>query len=135
MSKGTIRQRAVAAGVGMCAAIVAVACGNGPPQGSQTASGPPVGSVVRNMPADTTVKAEDSLVFSPASASVKLGGILEFENTGSVFHNVTFPDHSDITTSNFPGGATWEIKFTKAGTYPFVCTIHSTTMKGTVTVS
>ena len=128
-------RRWVTLAVGVCLAGGAVACGNGPPRGSQTSSGPPIGTVVRNMQADTTVHATDALVFSPTSVNVKVGGILEFDNTGSVFHNVKFDGHSDLDDLNFTGGATWQIKFTKAGSYPFICSIHSTTMRGTVTVS
>ena len=128
--------RLVVAGIGICAVIGLIACGNGPPAGqSSGAAGPPVGTVVHNQTADTTVMATDSLVFDPSSVSVKVGGVLEFKNGGSVFHNVTFPDHSDLDDPNFPGGSTWQVKFTKAGTYDFVCTIHSTTMKGSIKVS
>ena len=74
-------------------------------------------------------------MFAPTSVSVKVGGILEFDNSGSVLHNIKFDGHSDLDDVDFRGGATWQIKFTKAGTYPFVCSIHQTTMKGTVTVS
>lgn len=133
--KDRVLHRWATLGIGVCLAVGAVACGNGPPHGSQKPGGSPIGTVVRDMPADATVKATDSLLFSPTSITVKVGGVLEFDNSGSVFHNVTFTDHSDLDDSNFPGGAKWQIKFTKAGSYPFVCTIHATTMKGTVSVS
>jgi plastocyanin len=127
--------RVLAAGLGICLAIGVIACGNGPPQGSPSSSGPPVGTIVHNVPADTMVMATDGLVFTPVSATVKVGGVLEFNNSGSVFHNITFAGHGELDQPNFPGGATWEIKFTTAGTYPFVCTIHAPNMKGSVTVT
>jgi plastocyanin len=125
----------LAAGIGVCLVIGVIACGNGPPQGSSTPSGPPIGMVVHNVPADATVMATDGLVFTPELTSVKVGGVLQFNNTGSVFHNITFTGHGQLDDSSFSGGATWEIKFTVAGTYPYVCTIHAPNMKGSVTVS
>jgi plastocyanin len=49
-------------------------------------------------------------------------------------HNVTFSGGPHSDTMN--RGATFEVKFTKVGTYSYVCTFHQAKgMKGTVTVT
>ena len=66
-----------------------------------------------------------------------MGDVVEFQNTGSVTHTVTFQDSDDacLTDSTLAPGATWQVKFTKPGTYNYICTIHAPNMKGEITVS
>src|SRR5207302_5870061 len=93
-----------------CVAIAVIACGNGAPAGSS--SGPPaapVGKIVHGIKADAKVKGTDALVFDPNSAKVSVNGVVEFDNSGSVFHNITFPGHDDLNDANFAGGGTWQI--------------------------
>ena len=84
-----------------------------------------------------TVQATDNLVFVPESSTAAAGDIIEFKNTGSIAHTVTFLDTNDacLTDSTLAPGATWEVKFTKPGTYNYICTIHAPNMKGVIKVS
>ncbi len=124
----------------MCVAIGLFACGNGTPGGG--GSGAPTtcngSAAVSSLGTATmTVQATDNLVFVPESSTAATGDVIEFKNTGSVTHTVTFLDSNDacLTDSTLPGGATWEVKFTKPGTYNYICTIHAPNMKGVIKVS
>ena len=76
-------------------------------------------------------------MFVPDSSNVAVGDIVEFKNTGSVPHTVTFQDNNDacLTDNTLAPGATWEVKFTQPGTYNYLCTIHAPNMKGVIKVS
>jgi len=130
-----------AAGLGVAVALLFAACGNGPPPGSGSSGsgsggggGGDVGSKVTGQSAATKLKETDELKFSPNSAAVKVGDVVEWDNSGSVAHNVTFDDFSAITSDTMNSGDSYQVKFTKAGTYQFHCTFHPG-MEGTVTVS
>jgi plastocyanin len=132
--------RTLAAGLGVCVAIGLFACGNGPPGGGGS-SGPAVcngSAAVSSLGAATmTVQATDDLVFVPASSSAAVGDVIEFKNTGSLVHTVTFEDNNDacLTDNTLAPGATWEVKFTQPGTYHYLCTIHAPNMAGKITVT
>jgi plastocyanin len=131
--------RTLAAGLGVCVAIGMFACGYGPPGGGPTASGACNGSAAVSSlgTATMTIQATDTLVFIPASSSAAVGDIVEFKNTGSVVHTVTFLDNNDgcLTDNTLAPGATWEVKFTQPGTYNYLCTIHAPNMKGDIKVT
>src|ERR1017187_7459541 len=133
--------RTLAAGLGVCVAIGLFACGNGQPGGGGS-SGPPAAcngsaSVSSLGTATITVQATDNLVFDPASSNAGVGDVVEFKNTGSVVHTVTFQDNNDacLTDNTLAPGATWEVKFTQPGTYNYLCTIHAPNMKGVIKVT
>ena len=130
----------LALGVGMCLAIALIGCGNGsaPTSSSGGSSACHGKSAVSGLgPAALTIDATNNLVFVPASSSTHVGDVVEFRNTGSVLHTVTFQDNDDqcLTDSALDPGATWEVKFTTAGTYHYLCTIHAPNMKGEITVT
>jgi plastocyanin len=131
--------RTLAVGVGVCVAIGLFACGNGPPGGE---SGPPMAcngtAAASSLGTPTmTIQATDNLVFVPDSSNAATGDVIEFKNTGSVTHTVTFQDNNDgcLTDATLAGGATWEVKFTQPGTYNYLCTIHAPNMKGVIKVT
>lgn len=95
------------------------------------ASGP--GQQVQGQTAAVKVQETDQLKFNPASQTVKAGQVVEWDNGSSVAHNVTFDDYSAITSDTMNNGDTYQVKFTKPGTYQYHCTFHPG-MDGTVTV-
>ena len=95
------------------------------------ASGP--GEQVQGQSASATVKETDQLTFNPNSATVGAGQVVEWDNSGSVAHNVTFDDYPSITSGTMSGGDKYQVKFTKAGTYAYHCTFHPG-MDGQITV-
>ncbi len=118
------------------ALIVLVGCGGSP---SSSSAGPCNGTVAVSglgTPA-LTIDATDKLLFVPASATVKVGDVVEFKNIGVVPHDITFQDADDgcLTDASFAAGATWEVRFTVAGIYNYLCVLHEPNMKGVITVS
>ena len=141
------RLLAILLGAGTSLVLVLSACGNGPPPGEGTAGSGGGGNaggggggasalqVVSGAtaPAAKTIQETDDLKFSPATASVGSGGAVLWTNTGTTPHNVTFDSGPASPTMN--GGDKFEIKFTKPGTYHYVCTFHAPAMAGTITVT
>lgn len=128
--------RLAVAFLGTSALVAVSGCGNGPPpdqggsgSGNSSASGV---ALVSSGTAATKVDQTDALKFSPATVSVKTGDIVEFDNAGSVAHNVTF-DAGVASNGNMAGGDKALFHFTAAGTYKYQCTLHAN-MTGTVTV-
>ncbi|MGA8015110.1 MAG: plastocyanin/azurin family copper-binding protein [Candidatus Dormiibacterota bacterium] len=82
------------------------------------------------------VDATDQDVFSPETVTIKVGQVVEWKNTGIQTHSVTFTSDSGISDALLTSGKTWEIKFTKAGSFAYECTFHVTLgMIGTVVVT
>jgi plastocyanin len=79
------------------------------------------------------VSATDALKFDPSATSAKVGDVIQWTNTGTVAHNVTFDDPTLTSTTLNPGN-TWEVKITVAGTYAYHCTFHPG-MTGQLTVA
>jgi plastocyanin len=73
------------------------------------------------------------LTFSPKTASIKKGGTVKWSwKTGGVPHNVVGKGFKSKTAAT----VSFSKRFTKKGTYRYVCTIHKAQgMRGTVKVS
>ena len=134
--------RTLAVGLGVCVAIAMIACGNGNPNPSGT--GPGGGGTCNGSAKASglgtvamTIQATDSLVFDPATSSAQVGQVIEFKNSGSVAHTVTFLDNNDgcLTDNTLNPGSTWDVMFSAPGTYHYLCTIHAPNMKGQITLS
>lgn len=74
------------------------------------------------------------IAFKPEAVSVKVGDTVtwKFEDKG-IPHNVIADDGSFKSETTDTG--TFEHTFDKAGSFSYVCTVHPTTMKGTVEVA
>jgi plastocyanin len=130
-----IRSIAITAGLGL--GLMLSACGNGPPEvaGAGGGGGAPVGSAAPTglgTPAKT-VQATADLKFVPTAVTTKTGEVIQWTNTGSVPHNVTFDTYQSLTSQTLQQGDTWQVKLTTAGTYPYHCTFHPG-MDGQITV-
>lgn len=131
------RFRLVMLGAGATLAIGIAACGNGAPPSSSSGAGGggncPGTASAGGGTGDVKVSANDQLQFAPATETAKVGQAVQWNNVGSVLHNITF-DQGCLTDTAFQPGGTWTIKFTQAGTYSYKCTIHPG-MDGKLTVS
>jgi cytochrome c oxidase subunit II len=104
--------------------------------GAAPPGGQAVAEKVSGQPAATTVGETDGLKFEPASLTAKVGDVIEWKNEGTALHNVVFGNQSVPSSDTMNQGDTYEIKFTKPGTYSYVCKFHeANNMRGTVTVS
>lgn len=135
----TVRQ-AFSLGAGVCVVAFLAGCGSSGGTGGPTSSGASCNgsAAVSSLGTPTeTIDATDTLVFDPASTTAKVGDVVEFKNSGSVEHTVTFQGSNDscLSDATLDPGATWEVKFTTAGTYNYLCTIHAPNMKGEITVT
>lgn len=131
------RFRTLAMTVCVLSAITMSACGNGPPPPSGGAGGG--GSVGKGAPSGlgtptTSVQATADLKFDPKGTTVKTGDVIQWTNSGSVPHNVTFDSYQDLTSATLQQSDTWQVHITKAGTYPYHCTFHPG-MDGQIIVS
>jgi plastocyanin len=81
-------------------------------------------------PTQANVSVQDN-TFVPASSTIAEGGQVTWTWAGAVDHNVTFatgPNSGDQTSGTFSR------TFSTAGSFPYQCTIHGSSMSGTVTV-
>jgi plastocyanin len=70
--------------------------------------------------------------FQPADLTVAVGDTVTWTNTGSAAHTVKWQD-GEPESDPLESGATYERTFDAAGSFPYVCGIHSQ-MTGTITV-
>ena len=98
-------------------------------------------------PSKVTIKGTAENKWDPADATVKPGGTVTFEVAGGATHPVVSGDGSNPAGDDrfddskcglaqmSKVGDSCQVKFTKAGTFPFFCQVHvSLGMKGVVTV-
>jgi plastocyanin len=72
----------------------------------------------------TTIRLKDNS-FSPKSSTVSRGSTVTFRWTGRSAHNVTVTKGPVKFASSTKVKGTYRRKLTHAGSYSFVCTIHS----------
>ena len=120
--------------VGILLTLGLAACGGstGTPPSNSSPPAVSVGSAGVSLGTATVkVSATGQLTFDPVMQTAHVGDIVEWTNTGSVEHTITFATASSLSDPSLLPGATWEVKFTTAGTYQYHCSIHSG-MVGTI---
>jgi plastocyanin len=76
-----------------------------------------------------------NIAIDPDLLKVKVGSTIKWTNYDPVDHNVTSKGGpAKFASKNFGEGGTFEFKATKAGVIHYECTIHPTTMNGTIEV-
>lgn len=76
-----------------------------------------------------------NIAIDPDTPRVKVGSTIKWTNYDSIEHNVTSKGGvAKFASENFGEGGTYEVKVTKPGIIHYVCTIHPTTMNGTIEV-
>ena len=137
-----------------CAALVAAGCGSTGNSGTSASTRPstvaPTPTTSRGLKASTAPKfaappasapiqsgtvqiAYRNIAIDPDTARVKVGSTIRWTNYDSVEHNVTSeggPIH--FASKNLGEGRTFEVKVTAPGVIHYECTIHPTTMNGTI---
>lgn len=110
----------------LAAAVIAGCTGRADSPGSAPSSG---GTSGASETADATI-VEKAISFEPSTLEVKVGDTVTFTNEDSVPHIVNI-DGADLSTQNQGESVTWTAS--KAGTFPFTCSIHPS-MTGEITV-
>ena len=135
--------RPFARGLGvLSAALLVAACGGGGGGGSTTAPTTAGGggatqaaAVCSQSDAAGTVKADVAeFKFQPETINAKVNDVISWTNGDSAPHGVALDDGNVECTKKIAGGSSGGTVFTKAGTYPFHCSVHSN-MKGTIVIS
>ena len=104
--------------------------------GKPIGGGPVLAQKVSGATPASKVSENDQLKFAPTSLSVKVGDVIQWSNDGSSVHNVTFDNKAVPSSDTMNANDKYELKFSKAGTYRYVCTFHvSVGMTGTITVT
>jgi plastocyanin len=76
-----------------------------------------------------------NIAIDPDTLRVKVGSTLKWTNYDSVEHNVISQGGpAKFASKNFGEGGTYEVKVTKPGIIHYECTIHPTSMNGTIEV-
>ncbi len=96
------RFRPLALGAGASLTLGLVGCGNGPPGGSGSGGNTcTAGTLVSSGAAQVKVDANDNLQFSPASDNAKVGQIVQWTNSGTVAHTITFELVERVVSQRF----------------------------------
>ena len=82
----------------------------------------------------TTSVAVGNNFFDPESIQVSPGAMVTWTWAGGIPHNVTFADNTITTSITQSSGMFVTAMPMTAGTYNYQCTIHPTSMNGTVKV-
>jgi len=76
-----------------------------------------------------------NIAIDPDTPKVKVGSTIKWTNYDAVEHNVTSEGGvAKFASKNFGEGGTYEIKVNKPGIIHYECTIHPTSMNGTIEV-
>ena len=117
--------------------VLAAACGGGPGAtggpgvtGGPGANGTPAAAACTGS-GGTQVGIADN-TFNPQSATVAVGGTVTWTNADAATHTVTFND-SGPDCGRLGKDASVSQTFTAAGTFTYICAIHSS-MRGSVVV-
>jgi plastocyanin len=71
----------------------------------------------------------------PDTLRVKVGSTVRWTNFDSIEHNVTSQSGpQSFASSNIGEGGTFQVKLTRPGVIHYLCTIHPTSMNGTIEV-
>ncbi|HEY2398476.1 MAG TPA: plastocyanin/azurin family copper-binding protein [Solirubrobacteraceae bacterium] len=76
-----------------------------------------------------------NIAIAPDTLKVKVGTTVRWTNYDPVEHNVTSRGGpASFASGNFGEGKSFAVKLTKPGVVHYLCTIHPTTMNGTIEV-
>ncbi|HEY6538347.1 MAG TPA: plastocyanin/azurin family copper-binding protein [Candidatus Dormibacteraeota bacterium] len=156
MSRSHSRRYSAVVGIAVGAiALLLAACGTGPIPGqansqasASSSGGTSAGCTAATAQSTVTIAAGNDLKFSPSSACLKVGGTVTWKNSGDITHTTTddtadaavasdaaLPSGAASWNHQLPGGASWSLKLTVAGTYKYFCIPHETLgMVGSITV-
>lgn len=93
----------------------------------------PYGTGYRCAPSGNTIIIEDGIGYTPLSISVRPGDIVTWANCGPAGQHTVTSTGGLWDTGALNPGESQSVVFTRAGTYPYTCTIHG--HNGTITVT
>jgi plastocyanin len=75
------------------------------------------------------------MAYSPASKTVAKGTVVKWVNDDNYAHTVTSDDGTTFDSGNIAAGKSYSYTASTPGTFNYHCTIHGTSMAGTLVVS
>jgi plastocyanin len=133
--------------------LLALASGCGSSGNSSTSAGPPATATkttglkpnkaprYASPPASAAVHdgvvqlAYRNIAIAPDTVRVRAGSTVRWTNYDAVEHNVTSDGGAaHFASRNFGEGKVFAVRLTRQGTVHYLCTIHPTTMNGTIEV-
>ncbi|HEV1998575.1 MAG TPA: plastocyanin/azurin family copper-binding protein [Candidatus Dormibacteraeota bacterium] len=122
-------------GLGMgVMALAFAACGGS----TDTGGGGGGATPADNTPAAVTIQVEADPTnvgkYSPTPATAKVGDTVKWAFADDASQHTVAADDSSFDSGTKGKGESFTYKFTKAGTFPYHCSLHAN-MKGTITVS
>ncbi|SHL42605.1 cupredoxin domain-containing protein [Actinacidiphila paucisporea] len=132
MAGGAVRRRVgVLSAVGVLLALTGCSSSDSGVSGSTASASAPASSSAGGGADRIDIK---NFAFNPASSTVAPGAVVTVTNSDSTTHTVTATGAKAFDTGDIaPGGTMTFTAPSKAGAYPYICSIH-TFMKGTLTV-
>jgi plastocyanin len=121
----------VAAVVTVACSAVAVAAAVSSEDDGGRAAGHSGGSAGSGPTEQVTIR---DFAFHPPDLSIAVGTTVTWTNDDNTTHTVTGTDNDVIASPDLDQGDTYRVTFAQAGTYNYICSIH-TNMTGTVTVT
>lgn len=103
--------------IGIAALAGALSCSN---NSGSSLTGPGSSMPLPAGSADVTIQ---DFTFTPASVSIKVGAAVRWTNHGPSVHTTT-SDGGVWDSGQLPVNGTFQMTFTKAGTYGYHCTNH-----------
>ena len=125
--KRSIAQGAKVAAVAVALSAAAGACG------SSSAPTTPAATSSAGAPAATATVKIVNFMFQPMAVTIKAGGTVRWVQVDSVGHSVQSDTGAWPTSAVLMPGQTFSHTFPRAGTYSYICGVH-TYMHGTVKV-
>jgi plastocyanin len=74
------------------------------------------------------------MAYSPASLTVTKGTVVKWVNDDGYAHTVTSNDGATFDSGNIAAGSSYSYTTNTVGTFNYHCTIHGTSMSGTLVV-
>jgi plastocyanin len=115
------------------------AAASSPPASAPAASSAPSQAASACQPTDDTANGVavtiDKFAFSPTTVQAKVGQPVVFTNNESISHGAVLDDDRACSTGSFGIGGSGSLLFSAAGNYPYHCTVHGSSMTGTIKVT
>ena len=111
-------------------ALAVAACGGTGASSSAPAAATPASAPGNGAPAVTIA----NFAFAPADLTVAAGSTVTWKNSDGAGHTVKSVDGGFASSGTLKTGDAYSVTFSKAGTFAYVCAIHSS-MHGTITVT
>jgi plastocyanin len=104
--------------------------GTTPPPTTPPGTTPPPGPVATATIHTVTLS---NMAYSAATTTIKVGDTVTWKNVDSMDHTAT-SDAAGLFNGTLAQGKSFSFTFTKAGSFPYHCEKHKSTMKATVVV-